>query len=212
MTLPTLTLTYFDFDGGRGEECRLALHLAEVPFVDDRFSPTTWSERKADTPFGVVPVLHEEGKGLLGHSNAILQYIGRHRGIHPTDLWEAARHEAIMGTVEELRGHLTPTLREVDPERKRIIREELASGYIKQWGANMAAQVAESTSGPFVAGDKLNVVDLKLFVVMRWFISGGLDHISTTIFDEFAPLRGLYDAVEAHPSVVSWYTLRAAAK
>lgn len=32
----TPTLTYFDFDGSRGLECRLALHVAGVPFQDVR--------------------------------------------------------------------------------------------------------------------------------------------------------------------------------
>ncbi len=29
-------LSYFDFSGGRGEACRLALFLGGVDFVDDR--------------------------------------------------------------------------------------------------------------------------------------------------------------------------------
>ena len=32
------TLTYFDFDGSRGLECRMALHIAGVEFTDNRLN------------------------------------------------------------------------------------------------------------------------------------------------------------------------------
>jgi hypothetical protein len=34
------TLTDFDFPGGRGEASRLAFHVAEADWIDDRFSGT----------------------------------------------------------------------------------------------------------------------------------------------------------------------------
>jgi glutathione S-transferase len=33
-----LKLTYFDFDGGRGEPARLALHIGGIAFEDQRIS------------------------------------------------------------------------------------------------------------------------------------------------------------------------------
>ncbi len=33
-----LKLTYFDFDGGRGEPARLALHIGGIAFEDHRIS------------------------------------------------------------------------------------------------------------------------------------------------------------------------------
>ena len=69
-------LTYFDFAGGRGEASRLALHLAKVEWVDDRFQGD-WQQKKPTTPFGGLPTLEIPGKGVLSQSNAILEYIGR---------------------------------------------------------------------------------------------------------------------------------------
>ena len=77
MTKPKLT--YFDAPVSRGEECRLALHLAGVDFVDNR--PTV----KPTTPYGSIPVLELPGAPPLAHSNAILALIGRRHGMHPTD-------------------------------------------------------------------------------------------------------------------------------
>ena len=36
--MPNLKLTYFDFDGGRGEPIRPALAIGGIPFADDRLT------------------------------------------------------------------------------------------------------------------------------------------------------------------------------
>ena len=74
--MPKPKLMYFDFSTSRGEECRLALHLAGVEFEDDRVPPPKWRERKASTPFGTMPVLTIPGKGELAQSAVILRFIG----------------------------------------------------------------------------------------------------------------------------------------
>ena len=48
-------LIYFDFAGSRGEECRIALHLAGVDFDDVRIPIAEWPELKPQTPFGSLP-------------------------------------------------------------------------------------------------------------------------------------------------------------
>ena len=98
----TTTLTYFNFDGSRGLECRLALAVAGVPFEDRRVTGAPWQALKPTLPFGSLPVLEEDGR-VLAQANAIMVYVGRTHGLHPSDPWEAAQHEAIMGSVEDLR-------------------------------------------------------------------------------------------------------------
>ena len=58
-------LTYFDFSGSRGEECRLALHVAGVEFEDNRISREAWQILKPSTPYGAVPILETPGKPPL---------------------------------------------------------------------------------------------------------------------------------------------------
>lgn len=200
--MPTYTLSYFDFHGGRGEDCRLALHLAGADWADDRVKGATWGERKPATPFGAMPVLEVAGRGTIAQSNAILVYLGRTFGLHPTDPFEAARHEMLMHAAEDLRTRLTPSLAISDPDAKKAAREALATDTIPAWGAQVEAQLGD---GPFVGGDALNVADLKLHVLYKWFASGTLDHIPTDVLSGCPKLTGIYEAVKAHPGVVAYY-------
>jgi len=94
-------LTYFDAPTSRGEECRLALHLAGIDFEDNRISQAAWPALKEQTPYGQLPVLELPGQAPFAQTNPILVLIGRRHGLHPTDDVEAARHEAMMQHVEE---------------------------------------------------------------------------------------------------------------
>ena len=59
--------------------------------------------------------------------------------------------------------------------------------------------------GPFFAGAKPNVVDLKLHMAVRWFIGGVVDYIPATIFADYPKLMGVYEAVKEHTGVKAWY-------
>jgi glutathione S-transferase len=200
MTKPKLT--YFDAPVSRGEECRLALHLAGVEFEDVRLSREAWAALKPQTPFGSVPLLEMPGKPVLAQSNAILVFIGRSHGLHPKADFDAARHEAVMCHVEDLRSNVAPTLHISDPTEKKRAREALAADYLPAWGARAEKQIE---AGPFFAGEKLHVVDLKLYSVVRWLTTGVVDHVPTTVFADFPKLTGVHDAVRDHAGVKAWY-------
>jgi glutathione S-transferase len=200
MTKPKLT--YFDAPVSRGEECRLALHLAGVDFEDVRLKREDWAGLKPQTPFGGLPLLEMPGKPVLAQSNAILVFIGRKYGLHPKDDFEAARHESVMQFVEELRSTVSPTLRIEDAVEKKKAREALAANTIPAWGARVEKLIEK---GPFFAGEKLHVVDLKLNSIVRWFTSGALDHIPSTVFSDFPKLLRVHEAVREHPGVKAWY-------
>lgn len=198
-------LTYFDFPASRGEECRLALHLAGVPFEDERIKFDQWPALKEGTPWGSLPTLEVEGRGLLAQSNAILVYIGREHGLHPRDNWLAARHEELMCAVEELRATVGPVLRIQDPAEKVKARTELAGGFLPRWGRAVERRLGELGPGPFVAGDAIHVADLKLYLAARWFSSGNVDHVPRDVFAGSPRLVALEQAVAGHPRVVAWY-------
>jgi glutathione S-transferase len=195
------TLTYFDAPVSRGEECRLALHLAGVPFTDERLKRAEFDARKQQMPFGALPVLSVEGHPPLGQSNAILRLIGREHGLHPSDLWTAAREEAIMESVEDMRAHMGRITRIADPEEKKRAREEAARGYLQDWAGYIERQI----EGPFTSGAALHVVDLKLFVSMGPYLKGSIDHVPTSVFQAFPKLLGVHAAVGHHPKVKEWY-------
>jgi glutathione S-transferase len=194
-------LTYFDAPASRGEECRLALHLSGVEFEDVRVKAPEWASVKAQTPFGSVPTFEVPGKPVLAQSNAILVYIGRTWGMHPKDDFEAARHEMMMGHVEDLRTKIGNTLR-LDPEAKKKAREEIAETALPAWCASTEKQIGD---GPFFAGERPHVVDLKLFMIVRWLTGGVIDHIPTTIAASYPKLMRVHDAVRDHAGVKAWY-------
>lgn len=201
MTKPRLT--YFDAPVSRGEECRLALHLAGIDFEDVRIARSDWQAMKPTTPFGSLPILELPGQPPLGETNAILVLIGRRHDLHPTDDFEAARHEAVMGHVEDMRANVSPTLRLKDEAEKIRAREALAENYLPTWADFAEKQISDS--GPFFAGEKLHVVDLKLHRAVHWIASGVIDHLPATTFAGFPKLNRLYAAVNEHDGVKAWY-------
>jgi glutathione S-transferase len=195
-------LTYFDAPVSRGEECRLALHVAGVDFEDVRIKREEWSALKPKTPFGSLPTLEIPGKGVLAQSNAILVHIGRRYGVHPKDDFEAARHEAILQHVEDLRAQISPTMRIKDDAEKKAAREALVAGYIPTWAAGVEKQIGE---GPFFGGSAIHVVDVKLYVIVNWMKSGVLDHVPRTLLDAYPKLIRVYESVRDHARVKDWY-------
>lgn len=193
-------LTYFDFSGSRGEECRLALHVAGVDFVDQRITREAWLALKPSTPYGSIPVLEAEGKPPLAQSNAILSYVGQRYGLLPRDPWTAAEHLAILESVEELRAKLTHTNTLTDPATKQLAREDFTKGPLRSWSQAVERQVR----GPFVAGGEISVADIKIQQIMSSFKKGVIDHVPTDCFASCTRLEALHDAVLAHPKVAEW--------
>ena len=202
--MPRITLTYFDMTGGRGEDCRLALHIANVEFTDYRVDFKDWKKLKPTTPFGAMPVLEVEGMGTLAQSNAILGYIGTKYGLLPEDTFQAAQHHALLNAAEDLRSRVSRTIGIKDEAEQKQAREKLAAGYMKDWAHNVEKQI----QGPFVAGEQISVADLKLYILMNWFKKGIIDHMPVNYFDEHPKLSGLFDAVASHPKVVEWYSMK----
>jgi glutathione S-transferase len=199
-TMKQYKLTYFELSTSRGEECRLALFVAGVDFEDYRMPRSEWPELKPKAPYGSLPFLEAPGKPLLAQSNAILSYVGRAHDLHPKDLWEAACHEAVMESVEEVRAAIALTGKITDPVEKRAAREAFAAGPLQQWGERLERQI----NGPFFAGSKICVADIKVYNLAKALKDGVFDHIPNTVFSAFPKLEALYEAVATHPKIVEW--------
>ncbi len=201
MTKPKLS--YFDMPVSRGEECRLALHVAGVEFEDERLDRAGWLARKPNTPYGSVPTLELPGGLVLAHSNAILVYVGRRWGLHPKDDAEAARHEGMMSHVEDLRAQVGPIIRigGTDAEKKAA-RSQLVETILPAWAAHAERNI---TSAPFFGGADLAVVDLKVHMAVRWFAGGNVDHVPPDVFSKFEKLTRLYETVRDDARIKAWY-------
>jgi prostaglandin-H2 D-isomerase / glutathione transferase len=198
-----LKLTYFDFHGGRGEPARLALSIGGIPFEDDRVPPSEWGSRKANTPFGALPVLEVDGE-VVAQSNAINRYVGKLTDLYPSDAWQAALCDEVMGAVEDIGTKIGATFF-LPEEQKRTQRKELVEGPIPFYLTRLEQRL-EAHGGQYFTADRLSVADLKVFVWIRHLKSGALDHVPADLPDRVAPkLVQHYERVKSEPRVKAYY-------
>lgn len=201
-----LTLTYFDFDGGRGEPARLALHLAGIAFEDRRIAFREWDAHRESTPFRALPVLEVDGR-VVSQSNAINRYVGKLAGLYPGDAWQALLCDEVMDAVEDLDHAIGITIG-LDGEAKKTAREALAAGPIPRFLGQLQARLA-AAGGEYFADRRLTVADLKAWMMVRWLRGGVLDHIPRDLVDRLAPLLVRHaERLAAQPTIAAYYAGR----
>ena len=214
-------LTYFDFDGGRGEPVRIALHAAGIEFEDERWAFPVFQERRGEVRFNALPVLEqlrqsgnevieadEKIDGIaVTQSNAQCRYVGKLAGLYPKDDLQALYCDEVMGAVEDLTNRIVPTF-SLEGEALKSAREELVSGWLSTFISGIGELLERG--GEYFADDKLTVADLKVFYTVRWLTSGSLDHIPADLVERLAPNLVAHAArIEAEPVVTSYYDGRA---
>ncbi len=202
--MPELKLTYFDFNGGRGEAARLAMAIGNVPFEDERIAVEDWPSVKDTTPFGQLPVLHVDGEEIT-QTNTINRFVGKLAGLYPADDLEAARCDEVMSAIEDIMFGIVPTLFMQDEDEKRAAREALAEGPIPLV-VRRIGEMLERRGGEYFAAGHLTVADLKVFLWVRYLRSGMLDYVPTDIVDNTSPnLVSHFARINEHPAIVAWY-------
>lgn len=195
-----LKLTYFDFNGGRGEPARLALAIGGIPFVDERLPGPQWPERKGQTPYGSLPTLEVDGE-VIAQSNAILHYVGRLAGLYPADALDAARCDEILAACEALNQTISGTFG-LSGDALRTHREQLVDGAIRRHLETFARRLR---ANGWFAEHGLTVADLRVAELVRWFGTGRLDHVPTDVVARFAPALLEHRArIVALPAVQAW--------
>jgi glutathione S-transferase len=204
--MPKLKLTYFDFDGGRGEPARLALRIGGVPFEDHRIAGPEWPKHRDSMPLRAMPVLEVDGK-VITQSNAITRYVGKLAGLYPKDDWAAAQVDEILGATEDISSRIGATIQMGDADKKKT-REALVADALPRHLELLAARL-KAAGGEYFAEKRLTVADLKVFMLIRWLRSGVLDHIPKDIVDRVAPALSQHcDRVTAHPKIAEYYQSR----
>jgi len=202
-------LSYFDFDGGRGEPARLALHIGSIPFEDERISPKDWPQYRDRTPFQALPTLEVDGK-VVAQSNSINRYLGKLAGLYPKDDWQALLCDEVMDAAEDIGTRIAHTI-DLTADAKKQAREELAAGRITRYLEQLQARL-KVAGGEYFADGRLTVADLKIFMLVRWLRSGALDHIPKGLVDRVAPLLVQhFERVAGRPDVALYYQRRKAA-
>jgi len=205
--MPTLKLTYFDFNGGRGETARLALSIGGIEFEDDRIKFADWAKLKPNTPFHAMPVLEVDGQAVA-QSNGINRYVGKLAGLYPEDPLQAAFCDEAMSTVEELAAVVAPTFSIKDEEEKKVARQALVDGPLTFFLERLQSRL-EARGGRWFADDRLTVADIKVFLSLRHIRSGNLDYVPADLPERVAPLLvELFDRVNDHEGIKAYYEAR----
>ena len=204
-----LKLTYFDFDGGRGEPARLALHIGGIAFEDHRVVGKDWPAFRDKTPFLGMPTLEVDGQAV-SQSNSINRYVGKLTGLYPKDDWQAFLCDEVMDAAEDISTRIAQTI-DLPEDAKKTAREELAAGHIKRYLEQFQARL-KAAGGEYFADQRLTVADLKVFMLTRWLRSGALDYIPKDLVDTVAPqLVKHFERVVSHAKVAEYYQRRKAA-
>jgi len=204
--MPKLKLTYFDFDGGRGEPARLALHIGGIPFEDERISPKDWPQLRDRAPFQALPTLAVDDK-VVAESNSINRYLGKLAGLYPKDDWQAMLCDEVMDAAEDIGTRIANTI-DLPADAKKKAREELAAGGITRYLEQLQTRL-KAAGGEYFADQRLTVADLKICMLVRWLRSGALDHIPKDLVDRVAPLLVKhFERIVGRPDVAKYYERR----
>lgn len=204
--MTTYKLTYFDFDGGRGEAIRIALHSTGIAFEDHRLSFPQFMEQRSGFRFNALPVFEIDGVAVT-QSNAICRYVGKLADLYPADDLQALYCDEVMGALEDLGQRLGPTFG-MQGEELRLAREKLAEGWIPVFLRGLE-QLLERGGGTWFADKRLTMADLKAFVDIRWLTSGALDHIPAGLVQQHAPgLVRHQERVGKDARVAAYYAAR----
>ena len=205
--MPKYKLTYFDFDGGRGEPVRIAFHAAGIKFEDHRIAFKEFAEIRKSARFHALPVLDIDGVHVT-QSNAMLRYLGKQAGLYPDDNLQALYCDEAMGAAEDLSHHIGRTMG-LPGDELRVAREKLVEGQLPVFLRGMDA-LLQSGGGKYFVDGRLTGADLKIFVETRWLQSGALDHIPEDLVKKVAPGLAKHQArISDDPVVVAYYASRA---
>ena len=204
--MPTIVLTYFDFDGGRGEAARLIMHLGDIAFEDRRVPGKDWPALRDTMPFQALPVLEVDGK-VIAQSNTINRYLGKLAGLYPKDDWQATLVDELMDAVEDITTLIGNSMA-LEGDAKKKAREALAAGPIPRFLQQIEARL-KAGGGEWFVEKRLTVADLKCYLWIRWLKSGALDHVPADIVDRHALLLAAhFERVRNHPRITAYYAAR----
>lgn len=204
--MPSYKLTYFDFNGGRGEPVRIAFHAAGIEFEDHRISFDEFMATRDSMPFRCAPVLEIDGVAVT-QSNSMLRYVGKMAGLYPEDPLQAFWCDEVMGAVEDLLHQVVHTFG-LEGDELKAARQKLIDGWLATFVGGYA-KLLERGGGEYFADGRLTVADLKVWTQVKSLRAGALDHVPTDFVDSLAPALVAHQArVESDPVVTAYYESR----
>ncbi|MFK8031600.1 MAG: glutathione S-transferase family protein [Gammaproteobacteria bacterium] len=197
-----LKLTYFDTTSGRGEPLRILFKAGNIPFEDHRISFAEFGQTYMNFPMGAVPVLEKDGHTYT-QTNSLLRYYGKLTGFYPEDSWEAYKCDEVMDATEDLIHKLVQTFGLKD-DALVAARKKLLDGPITRYLKLLDARL-EAAGGHYLADNRFTVADMKVFIQLRSFTAGFIEHVPADVTSTVAPKVQAYaDRIAKEAAIVEY--------
>uniref|UniRef100_A0A1X7UUC6 Glutathione transferase n=1 Tax=Amphimedon queenslandica TaxID=400682 RepID=A0A1X7UUC6_AMPQE len=186
----------FYFPGrGTAEAVRLLFAHKEIKYEDIRIAGEEWQKEKPNMPFGVMPVLEEDGK-KLGGSVIILRYLGEKYGLAGSNAWDNAHLANISDFIKDFSTEMYKVHFEKDETRKQELQKRFTEELIPKFFGKLNELAA--TTGYLCCG-RLTWPDLQLFCVLDFILKGHPEMLSS-----YPGLASLRKNVEADANMSKW--------
>ncbi|KAI6238184.1 GST protein [Aphelenchoides fujianensis] len=198
--MPQNKLYYFD-SRGYAEPARMIFAHAGVPFEDVRIEREQF--KKADWPFGKLPVLEMDGK-KLPESMAIIRYLAKQHGLAGKNDFESAEIDAIVYLWKDFFNDIMPYFRIVcgllEGDKDKVRKAEFEPALEKY--VPILEQLLKESGNGFLHKSGLSWAD---FVAANFFFQCR-KHLEE--FGKFAALNEHCDRVHSLPKVKEWVARR----
>ena len=201
--MSSMKLYYFPGRGG-AEPIRFVLAQAEIKYEDIRYGHDKWPEFKPQTPFGVMPVLEEDGK-MLGGSMVIARYLGEKYKLAGSNAWENAQIANIADFIADFVKELAKLYYEKDEDRKKEILSKFQAEAVPKYLGKLNELANNDTS--FLWANKLTYADLALFAVLERNV-GFYRALTGDDLSAYPALQKFVDTISAQPKIAKWIAER----
>ena len=204
-----LKIIYFNFPFWRAEVARIPLYISNTKFEDKRITSEEFSYIKENgkmtdgtiIPFSQLPVLVIDGQSIA-QTGAIARICGKISGFYPDSLVEAGKVDQIIDTATDINMLMRPSMREQDPEKKKLMRQELSKNDLPKYFGFLENLLKDEKI--WFAENRMTIADIAIWRLMGWLKSGVIDDIPQDITDDFNKLNKVYNEVNNNTDIKRW--------
>ena len=204
-----LKIIYFNFPFWRAEVARIPLYISNTKFEDKRITSEEFSYIKENgkmtdgtiIPFSQLPVLVIDGQSIA-QTGAIARICGKISGFYPESLVEAGKVDQIIDTATDINMLMRPSMREQDPEKKKLMRQELSKNDLPKYFGYLENLLKDENI--WFAENRMTIADIAIWRLMGWLKSGVIDDIPKDITDDFNKLNRVYNEVNNNTDIKRW--------
>ena len=204
-----LKIIYFNFPFWRAEVARIPLYISNTKFEDKRITSEEFSYIKENgkmtdgtiIPFSQLPVLVIDGQSIA-QTGAIARICGKISGFYPESLVEAGKVDQIIDTATDINMLMRPSMREQDPEKKKLMRQELSKNDLPKYFGYLENLLKDENI--WFAENRMTIADIAIWRLMGWLKSGVIDDIPQDITDDFNKLNRVYSEVNNNTDIKRW--------